>query len=42
MLAHYRNFQDFTIELLEQAKSARENLIKKIQKLFSFNHQKNQ
>ncbi len=31
MLAHYRNFQDFTIELLEQAKHWRHSLIKKLQ-----------
>ncbi len=31
MLAHYRNFQDFTLELLEQAKNGRHSLMKKLQ-----------
>ena len=42
LTAHYRNFLDFNEELLETAQNSRNNLIKKMQKLFSFNQQKNQ
>jgi|GEM_PF-2439550 len=34
MLAHYRNFQDFDLDLLASAQNARQNLAKKMQKLF--------
>ncbi|HBB03871.1 TPA: hypothetical protein DCZ39_03145 [Patescibacteria group bacterium] len=34
LTAHYRNFLDFSEELMQTAQNSRNNLIKKMQKLF--------